>query len=802
VGSGVGWSKAPGDLDANAGVATPRAPRRFAPLLRGRWRWVSASLIVAVVASWATRAFWWPGRYVVTFDGYTYSGPNLELTAAGARRWTLALWNDSIFGGVSHLGNPQAGTLYPPRLLTLLFETNRAMGVLVALHVIVLGLGFVALARNLGCCARAATVGGAALVLSGMTLTKTTQFEQILVIAWMPWLLVAIRRVLRDDRPWRNAGWLAIVTAAVLTAGHPQMVFEAVVLAAAAVIGFVDRAHIRRLGQLAGGVALGAVIAAPQLIAAALATRDSAITAGRNPAQLLDPAYSTLPSAGVRALLGSVTVRDPVAFVGGFEAISFVGVALVSLAAIGFVDALGRRDRRQWVIAFTSAAVVSGIWAGGPRTLVFRAARRIVPGFDLARVSSRWLIVVVIVVVLLATSGIDAVLRGEISRRTIATASGALGIGALVVVLVHVGDRTTTIQWLTIAALSVGGCLLATAGRPGARGAAAAAVALLVVMELGLMSLHSLPQLETVDRPFTSDSYRTATTNWLRGRPGYTISFTDDLRPPDYAVPGLRPNANVLADVRSIDGYDGGVWITKRWAAALRRLNPTPDVELPLRNAALLPLDTDALGRLGVHYVLIDRSRPVEAMVPGWIGPTVSDDRFVVYENPAWRGEAVAWPSVDAAPSDQVPDLLRTRSSELRDTLLVASPADALACRSACQPVGLTMTRSSPEHASTVVDLTQPSVVTFDQQFDAGWTVTVDGRPADPIEADALVVGVGVGAGRHTIDFRYRPRWLTPALILAGLGALAAVGLAAGAGDVTWWSRGRRRTPTGDPPPR
>ena len=28
----------------------------------------------------------------------------------------------------------------------------------------------------------------------------------------------------------------------------------------------------------------------------------------------------------------------------------------------------------------------------------------------------------------------------------------------------------------------------------------------------------------------------------------------------------MRPNANVLAGVASIDGYDGGVQITERWA--------------------------------------------------------------------------------------------------------------------------------------------------------------------------------------------------------------------------------------------
>ena len=50
----------------------------------------------ATAAAWVTRSYWWPGRYVVTFDGYTYAGPNLRVTEqamadgrAGGRRAAL-----------------------------------------------------------------------------------------------------------------------------------------------------------------------------------------------------------------------------------------------------------------------------------------------------------------------------------------------------------------------------------------------------------------------------------------------------------------------------------------------------------------------------------------------------------------------------------------------------------------------------------------------------------------------------------------------------------------------------------------
>ena len=166
-------------------------------------------LSTALVASWVTRSFWWPGRYVVSFDTYTYSGPNTAVTEQALRAGRLPLWNDAIFGGVTHLGNPQAGALYPPRLITLLLEDNRAMGLLVALHVVLLGLGIVAFVRRLGLLPLAAAFAGAAAVLNGAVLTRSIQFEQILVIAWAPWLLTAIHAALSGARPRLAAAAIA-----------------------------------------------------------------------------------------------------------------------------------------------------------------------------------------------------------------------------------------------------------------------------------------------------------------------------------------------------------------------------------------------------------------------------------------------------------------------------------------------------------------------------------------------------------------------------------------------------------------
>ena len=112
------------------------------------------------------------------------------------RAGRLPLWNEYIFGGVVHLGNPQTGALYPPKVIGLFLDTNRAMGVLVAAHLVLLAVGMVLLVRRLGCRPPAAFAAALVVCANGAVLTRTTQFEQILVFAWMPLLLLGITAIL------------------------------------------------------------------------------------------------------------------------------------------------------------------------------------------------------------------------------------------------------------------------------------------------------------------------------------------------------------------------------------------------------------------------------------------------------------------------------------------------------------------------------------------------------------------------------------------------------------------------------
>ena len=753
---------------------------------RARLNAAAPYLIVSAVSLWLTRSFWIPGSYVVGFDTYAYSGPNLEVTERAVREWRVPVLNDFIFGGVPHLGNPSAAALYPPQLLTLVLETNRAMGVLVALHMILLGVGMIVLSRRLGVGVIGATAAGVVAVAAGSTLTKTTQFEQILVLAWMPLLLAAIHAVMSSESPWRSVAALSATTGAILLAGHPQLVYEAAMLAIAAVIGFsIDEQRWRRLPHLAAGAALGACIALPQLVAALAATADSGIAATRDIDLLYSPTLSLDPAFAARALLGTIQDRDQVAFAGGFESIGFLGVVVALLIVVGLAQAIIYRPWRPWAISMSVVALLALIWAAGPRTPLFRIAYALVPGFDLARASARWLVVFVLVAALFAGIGVQVLVRGA-QRHHLAAVVGGLAIALTVISFgpPTIADRRSAMIWLVFAVVVIGLIAVNTTTKWERAGRISmVAIVLLGAIELGMMSLHSLPQLSKTDTAFTA--HQTETTEWLAMQSGgTTIALTDDGRAAEYQVPGLRPNANALAGIRSLDGYDGGVQITERWADALRRFNPDPPIDLPLRNSLQLPIEPEPLARMGVRFILIDKNRPPDVFIPGWVGPQAADEYFEVWENPFWIGDAVAWHEAVAVDTVDVADLLREALPEVASLALVDQPAAELVCAGAaetCLPIGLPVERESPEHVLVETNFKQPVVLMLTQQALPGWRVEIDGRSADELLIDGLFLGVEVPAGNHVVSWHYQSPWLRTTIVVSLMALAATVVLAIGA---------------------
>jgi hypothetical protein len=155
-----------------------------------------------------------------------------------------------------------------------------------------------------------------------------------------------------------------------------------------------------------------------------------------------------------------------------------------------------------------------------------------------------------------------------------------------------------------------------------------------------------------------------------------------------------------------------------------------------------------------------------------------ADPYFEVWENPAWLGDAVAWPS--AVVSDDPPATLRTDGSSLVDSALVTDESHALACAVDCNPVGVEVRRPRPERIELSVDLDRATVVSVAQQALSGWAATVDGEPAEVIEIDGIFLGAAVPPGEHDVVFRYSSPWLSATLAVSSLAIAAIVALAVG----------------------
>jgi len=153
-----------------------------------------------------------------------------------------------------------------------------------------------------------------------------------------------------------------------------------------------------------------------------------------------------------------------------------------------------------------------------------------------------------------------------------------------------------------------------------------------------------------------------------------------------------------------------------------------------------------------------------------------------VYENPLWLGDVTAWYATEHVDSpEDAGNRIREDGPALSLTGLVEDASAALTCDE-CLPDSFHSTSSADGERAVDVDVPHPAVIAFPEQFDDGWTVTVDGHDAEVVAVDGVWAGVVVAEGQHHIVLDYAPGWVWPAFAVAALGAGMVVWL--------WWIGG------------
>jgi hypothetical protein len=91
------------------------------------------------------------------------------------------------------------------------------------------------------------------------------------------------------------------------------------------------------------------------------------------------------------------------------------------------------------------------------------------------------------------------------------------------------------------------------------------------------------------------------------------------------------------------------------------------------------------------------------------------------------------------------------------------------------------ITRLGTDRVALDASLSAPGYVVLVDAYDPGWRAWVDGSETSLLRANVAFRAVAVGAGRHSVELRYRPRALLIGLALTALSGLALLAAVAAA---------------------
>ncbi len=616
-------------------------------------RWHAIALVGLVVsAAWELAL---AGRIVARGDLLLYFYPLREFASQALREGRLPLWNPYVFLGAPFLANIQVGVFYPLNVLFTWLPAERAVSLGIVLHLAIAALGAFALGRRLGLSASASFGAGVTFGLGGYLGAQAEHFNQLQALAWLPWgltLLGAVVQRAASGQPVMRLVWLLSgVVVMQLLAGHTQSLYIALIGMAlsALVLGghacFVAkmtagaRALLVPLIALTAAAALAALIGAVQLLPTLELSRESARAGGLPFHEAAS--FSWRPWVVGRALLP--TYGDPLFA----EYVVYLGAAGLALAVLG-----GLRGPRQGGAAWWlgGALIAAGfVLALGVATPLFPALYRWMPGFALFRAQARWLALFAVGAAVWVGLGVEVLRSGrstDLARRWLmgwAATLGALGaavwLGARLSPEAEYATLPPSLTWMgwgvgvVVATLALGLALVSPVARRWLSGlpVLVLAVELWVAAQFQPFSRTTDSQALTSLRPSTAflltaprDGRVLAISSLVfdpGDKPEQELIHSQQLDADevyDRLIATkhkeiLSPNLSIYYRIPSVDGYDGGLLPTRRYAAFVRRFAALPEGSVDGRLREFLDGVPDArwLEAMAVRYVIADKTQDV-----------------------------------------------------------------------------------------------------------------------------------------------------------------------------------------------
>ncbi len=732
--------------------------------------------------------------------------PYLALMARGAARGEpFPLWDDTVFGGIPLVADPRHQLFYPFSWLAFVMPAERAIGVILALHVVIASLGARALARTCG-----ASRPGAALAAFVYGLAQVTFFDVLVEgfvdyapgIAWTPWILHFGMRVLRRARR-RDLPAGAVAMAMFLLGTHVNgALIGSALLALIFAVELVarPRPRSRRSGLVllavlfVTGVALAAPRWAPLLDYARESTRGPGSGAPRVFNEDLDSFQ-----AGARLLTGL-----------------WAGLVPLVLAAVAVSPGLRFRARCAPVAGIAAGGVAAALLALGPRTFAGRWFFAL-PVFDQINAQGLHLWFVALPIAVTAGRGLDRLIRRR-NRASVAEGAAALFVVSVLAVGLlglrgelpfYAADLRARIAFFEglpdatdpamlgdpaagdvravanvvvparrlLAALAVAAAWLATAGVAGgvtatsrrprhARSWLAATVMVALAADLSLTHYAFLRDYwEPLVPPAAPDVTDTITPSAAR------VAALE--------IAGADPRSSISGPAARIHGFRGllgnGFWMDRHWAELIEARQGALDLHALSEPRDLVFHDLDPMLARMLDVGWLARSRSdggVEWSAPA--SPPLGR-AWVLCSQVAVGDETAARAAVAEADFDPQRSVVISPREGLGGLIEMASSGRFVACDGAIEPPAAVVeeSRSTRLRVTLGAPVRTPSYLVLSESYGDGWRARVDGRDTLVLRGDLALRVVPLPVGAQSVVLDFWPASLTIGLVMAGAGGMA-----------------------------
>lgn len=702
-------------------------------------RTTAAILLLLIVAAVAPFAGIIARGEVPTFrDHESYFLPLRWHTAEALAGGELPLWNPYSGGGEPWLANPQTGVFYPPAWLMVVLPFELGYVLFLTLHLALLGWGAFTLFRRWASDG-AALVAALALMYSGPVFSLLDIGNNLASFAWLPFVI----RAAAERRESRARGPLVDLIAALslsFLGGEPLF---AAVAALAAVAILLPRDW---KGALLAGIG-SAGVSAVQLLPFLEWVSGSERAAGLDPGDAFRHAVGPGDWLALALPMASASNElEPLRGAQTFIPSLYIGVPIVILAlAAGLGSLRTERAERRRVLAYllVSFALIvvlsaAGGWEAGREILV-----RV--GANAVRYPARLVPIGALIVAGLAAIGLERVRREPLGTRLGLTLSIAVLGGLRFLTVEPITEETTLLRFVIFLAwlASFGLVFVAFPRWLSAHGGQALLGAALVA-EL-LLSVQ----------PFLASRAETRRIEpWSSAiGPGWSLARVREGGSEVAAAPRAWLAGYLNLYGRHLDISTAAPVIDRRAFA--------------FQEAIVGGSRPDLLDFAGGRWVLSSRTSLGEGYVPtnaSRSGVRLFDNRSALPAIQLWRGGTfVASPEealdtvLSAPPAAGAPLLVSGR-----DTHDEREPEPAM-------PVPLRDARInfSPAAVRAVVDANEGGILVVTQRISRGWSVEVNGAPAEPLAVNGIFRGVRVTSGKSEIEWRYRPLSLSIGAVIS-----------------------------------